>query len=69
MATETGSFMTSTKSWGVKVIPIESIRAAKAAVKYSVVNQANDAGDFKAAAEKRMVQRGKRVVATSAVRT
>ena len=61
--------MTSRKSWGVKVIPIESIRAANAAVKYSVVNQANDEGDFKAAAENKTVQRGNRVVALSAVHT
>jgi hypothetical protein len=48
---------------------MESIRAAKAAVKYSVVNQANELGDFKAMPEKRMVQRGKRVVVISAVLT
>ena len=51
------------------MIPIESIRAASAAVKYSVVNQANDAGDFTAAAEKSTVQRGNKVVATLAVLT
>ena len=69
MPTARGCLATSMKSWGVKVIPMESIRAAKAAVKYSVVNQAKDAGDFKAAAEKMTVQSGKRVVATLAVLT
>lgn len=51
------------------MIPIESINAANAAVKYSVVNHANDAGDFSAAPVKRIVQSGKSVVATSAVLT
>ena len=57
------------KSWGVKVIPIESIRAAKPKVKYSVVNHANELGDFNAIPEQITVHRGKRVVATSAVFT
>lgn len=57
------------KSCGVKVIPIESIKAANAAVKYSVVNQVKDAGDFKAMPVNNTVQTGKRVVATSATLT
>ena len=57
------------KSCGVKVIPIESIKAASAAVKYSVVNQLKDAGDFKAMPVNNTVQTGKRVVATSATLT
>jgi hypothetical protein len=48
---------------------MESMRAAKPAVKYSVVNQAKEEGDFKAIAENNTVQRGKRVVAISAVLT
>ncbi len=50
-------------------MPMESIRAANAAVKYSVVNQANELGDFSAIAEQRTVHKGKRVVATSAALT
>ena len=57
------------KSCGVKVIPMESMRAAKAAVKYSVVNQAKEEGDFKAIPVNKTVQTGNRVVATSAVLT
>lgn len=37
-----------TKSSGVNVIPILNMSAAKAAVKYSVVNHAKLLGDFKA---------------------
>jgi hypothetical protein len=48
---------------------MESIRAAKAPVKYSVVNQAKEDGDFKAIPVNKIVQRGKRVVATSATLT
>jgi hypothetical protein len=48
---------------------MESIRAANPAVKYSVVNQAKDWGDFKAIPVNKTVQSGKRVVATSATRT
>ena len=59
--------VTSTKSWGVNVIPIESIRAANAAVKYSVVKKSNVDGFFNAIAVKRTVHRGKRVVAALAV--
>ena len=51
------------------MIPIESISAANPAVKYSVVNQAKELGDFKAIAEQITVHKGKRVVATSAVLT
>merc|ERR1711966_48108 len=40
-----------------------SMRMARAAVKYSVVNHANELGLFKAIPVKRTVQRGKRVVA------
>ena len=47
-------------------MPMLNMRAAKAAVKYSVVNQANDEGDFKAIPEQITVQSGKSVVATSA---
>jgi hypothetical protein len=43
------------------------MRAANAAVKYSVVNQAKDWGLFKAIPVKRTVQTGKRVVAMFAV--
>jgi len=57
------------KSFGVRVIPIESINAASPAVKYSVVNQANDCGDLSAIPEQRMVQSGNNVVAISAVLT
>jgi len=49
------------------VIPIESIRAARAAVKYSVVKKSKVDGFLSAIAVKRTVQRGKRVVATLAV--
>lgn len=69
MPTARGCLATSMKSWGVKVIPMESIKAAKAAVKYSVVNQVKLAGDLIAMAEQITVQTGNRVVATSAVFT
>ena len=69
MPMATGSLATSIKSWGVKVIPMESIRAANPAVKYSVVNQAKELGDFKAIPEQMTVHKGKRVVATSATLT
>jgi hypothetical protein len=48
---------------------MESMRAAKPAVKYSVVNQAKELGDFKAIAEQMTVHNGNKVVATSAVLT
>ena len=48
-------------------MPILSMSAASAAVKYSVVNQANDCGRCKAKAVKRTVQTGNMVVATLAV--
>ena len=44
MMTGTGLEATSTKSWGVRVMPMESMRAARAAVKYSVENQLKAAG-------------------------
>lgn len=49
------------------MIPMESIRAARAAVKYSVVKKSKVEGFLSAMAVKRTVQRGKRVVATLAV--
>ena len=55
------------KSSGVSVMPILSMSAASAAVKYSVVNQAKDCGLFKASAVNRTVQTGNMLVATSAV--
>ena len=48
-------------------MPIESISAASAAVKYSVVKKSNVEGLLSAMAVKRTVHRGKRVVATLAV--
>ena len=49
------------------MIPMESIKAARAAVKYSVVKKSKVDGFFSAMAVKRTVQRGNRVVATLAV--
>lgn len=46
---------------------MESISAANAAVKYSVVKKSKEEGLFRARAVKRTVQRGKRVVAALAV--
>mmetsp|Transcript_18748 Transcript_18748/g.40617 ORF Transcript_18748/g.40617 Transcript_18748/m.40617 type:complete len:115 (-) Transcript_18748:187-531(-) len=66
MSTDDGSLVTSTKSAGVSVMPMESMRAARAPVKYSVVKKSNDEGRLRARAVKRMVQRGKRVVAALA---
>ena len=63
----TGSLATATKSLGVKVIPMESMSAARPAVKYSVVNQAKDCGVFKAQSVKMTVHSGNKVVATLAV--
>lgn len=65
--TELGSLATATKSWGVSVIPMESMSAARAAVKYSVVKKSNVDGFFRAMAVKRTVHRGKSVVAALAV--
>jgi len=48
---------------------MESIRAAMAAVKYSVVNQEKLAGLLRATPVKRMVHRGNKVVETLAVLT
>ena len=48
-------------------MPMESISAASAAVKYSVVKKSNVDGLLSAMAVKRTVHRGKRVVATLAV--
>jgi hypothetical protein len=45
---------------------MESMSAARAPVKYSVVNHAKEGGLFKAQRVKIIVQRGKRVVATLA---
>ena len=64
---ELGSLATSIKSLGVKVIPIESIKAAKAAVKYCVVKKSNVEGFLSAIAVKSTVHNGKRVVAALAV--
>jgi hypothetical protein len=49
------------KSAGDSVIPMESMRAASAAVKYSVVNQANFCGDLSAMIVERTVQIGNRL--------
>jgi hypothetical protein len=46
---------------------MESISAANAAVKYSVVKKSNDDGLLRARAVNKTVQRGKRVVAALAV--
>ena len=67
MTVGTGLAATSAKSFGVNVIPIESISAARQAVKYSVENHAKDCGLLRAMAVNRTVQKGKRLVATSAV--
>lgn len=67
MIIELGSDATATKSAGVRVIPMESMRAARAAVKYSVVNHSKVDGRLSAMAVKRTVHRGKRVVARFAV--
>ena len=48
---------------------MESMSAAKAAVKYSVVNQVNEEGLFKAMTEQMTVHNGNKVVAMSAVLT
>jgi hypothetical protein len=48
---------------------MESINAARAPVKYSVVNQAKDCGLLRAMAVNRTVQTGKSVVAMSAILT
>ena len=64
---EPGSLATSMKSLGVNVIPIESISAANAAVKYWVVKKSNVDGFLSAMAVKRTVHSGKRVVAALAV--
>jgi hypothetical protein len=48
---------------------MESIRAASAAVKYSVVNQEKEVGLFRAMPVKRTVHTGKRLVATPATFT
>jgi hypothetical protein len=61
-----GRLATLTKSFGVRVIPMLSMRAASPAVKYSVVNQAKLPGDRSASPVKRTVHTGNMVVATSA---
>lgn len=48
---------------------MDSINAASPAVKYSVVNHANDCGDLSAIPEQITVQSGNKVVAISAVLT
>ena len=58
-----------TKSFGASVMPILSMNAAKAAVKYSVVNQAKLYGLLSAIPVNKTVQTGKSVVATLAVAT
>jgi len=62
-----GRDATLTKSCGVRVIPIESISAASPAVKYSVVNHANEDGLLNATALQITVHKGNNVVATFAV--
>lgn len=62
-----GSLATSIKSLGVKVMPIDSINAANAAVKYWVVKKSNVEGRLRAMAVKRTVHNGKSVVAVLAV--
>jgi hypothetical protein len=62
-----GRLATFMKSLGVRVIPMLSMRAAKAAVKYSVVNHAKLWGDLRAIPVKRTVHTGNKVVATLAV--
>ena len=49
------------KSAGDSVMPMESMRAARAIVKYSVVNHANDWGFFSASMVDRTVHTGKRL--------
>lgn len=49
------------------MIPMESMSAANAAVKYSVVKKSNVDGFFRAIAVNKTVQSGKRVVAAFAV--
>lgn len=48
-------------------MPMESMRAANPAVKYSVVNQAKDSGLFRAMPVNKTVHTGNSVVATLAV--
>lgn len=66
MTVALGRCATLTKSLGVRVIPMESIKAARAAVKYSVVNHVNDCGLLRAIPVNKTVHRGNKVVATLA---
>ena len=65
MPTARGCLATSMKSWGVKVIPMESIRAPNAPVKYFVVNHANFSGAFKAMPANNTVHNGNNTVNVS----
>lgn len=67
MSIELGSLATATKSAGVSVIPIDSINAASAAVKYWVVKNSNVLGRFNAMAVNNTVHKGNRVVAPFAI--
>lgn len=66
MSIELGSLATATKSAGVRVIPMDSMSAARAAVKYSVVKKSKVDGRLSAMAVNRTVHRGKSVVAAFA---
>jgi hypothetical protein len=67
MRIELGSLAAAAKSAGVRVMPMESMRAASAAVKYSVVKKSKVDGRLRAMAVKRTVHRGKRIVVALAV--
>ena len=67
MRIELGSLATAAKSAGVRVMPMESMRAASAAVKYSVAKKSKVEGRLRATAVNRTVHRGKRIVAKLAV--
>ena len=67
MSIELGSLATATKSAGVRVIPMESMRTPSAAVKCSVVKKWKVDGRLMAMAVNRTVQRGKSTVAAFAV--
>ena len=66
MSIELGSLATATKSAGVRVIPMNSMRAASAAVKYLVVKKSKVDGRLSAMAVNRTDHKGKSVVAAFA---
>ena len=66
MSIELGSLATATKSAGVRVIPMDSMRAASAAVNDSVVKKLKVDGRLSAMAMNRTVPKGKSVVAAFA---